>query len=458
MKKVGIWGLILLLAFGTTSCGRNQNQTDNGSIMGEQTGGGRVYYLNFKPELDAQWKELAKAYTKETGVEVTVLTAASGTYEEKLKSEIAKKEAPTIFSVNGPVGLSTWENYCYDLSKTELFDHLTGDFYLTGQNQEVAAIAYALETYGLIYNKKIMADYCTLDNAVISSAKEIENFETLKAVADDIQKRKEELNQKFGYQLKGAFSSAGLEDTSYWRFTTHLANMPIYYEYKDLGVEQAAEIQGTYLENYKNLWDLYITDGTVAPGLLSNSTVDESEAEFGMQEAVFFQNGDWEYANLTNEDNGYLVSASDLGMLPLYTGVDGEESIGLCTGSETYWCVNRQASQEDIDASIAFLEWCITSDTGRKSIAKDMGLAAPFDTFSEEYQVENVFKAEANQYIAAGKTAVPWYFSTIPSENWKRQLTSALIEYSQGTATWEEVKTAFVDGWKREAMAAQTAQ
>lgn len=43
--------------------------------------GGKVYYLNFKPEVDTQWQEIAAAYTAETGVEVKVVTAASGTYE-----------------------------------------------------------------------------------------------------------------------------------------------------------------------------------------------------------------------------------------------------------------------------------------------------------------------------------------------------------------------------------------
>lgn len=46
--------------------------------------GGSVYYLNFKPEVDEVWQEIAAAYTAETGVEVKVVTAASGTYEEVL--------------------------------------------------------------------------------------------------------------------------------------------------------------------------------------------------------------------------------------------------------------------------------------------------------------------------------------------------------------------------------------
>ena len=191
--------------------------------------GGSVYYLNFKPEQDQAWQDLAATYTEQTGVPVTVITAADGTYEQTLKSEIAKAEAPTLFQVNGPVGLANWKDYCLDLSNSEIYSHLTSDDYaLKNDAGEVSGIAYVIETYGIIYNKTILNDYCTMDNAVISSPEDINNFETLKAVADDIQARLDEINDQFGYDLKGAFTSAGMDGSSDWRFKTHLANLPIY--------------------------------------------------------------------------------------------------------------------------------------------------------------------------------------------------------------------------------------
>ena len=68
----------------------------NGTSATGSDSKGRVYYLNFKPEADEYWQDLAKEYTEETGVPVTVLTAASGEYEKTLKSEMAKSEAPTL--------------------------------------------------------------------------------------------------------------------------------------------------------------------------------------------------------------------------------------------------------------------------------------------------------------------------------------------------------------------------
>lgn len=435
----------------SSTSGNSTASTETGSTdKKEASGDGQVYYLNFKPEQDEQWQDLAKAYTDETGVPVTVITAADGTYEQTLKSEMAKSEAPTLFQVNGPVGLANWKDYCYDLSGSELYKDVKSDDFVLKDGDAVQGIAYVIETYGLIYNKAILNDYCSMDNAVVSSPDEINNFATLKAVADDIQARKDEINDEFGYDLLGAFTSAGMDSSSDWRFKTHLANLPIYYEYKDKGISETDAIEGTYLDNYRQIWDLYLTDSTCEPGLLSSKTGDEASSEFAMGEAVFYQNGTWAYGDITGNE----VADEDLGMMPIYIGVDGEENQGLCTGSENYWCVNNKASEEDIQATLDFLAWCVESDTGRDAIANEMGFVTPFTTFDDDaYQTNNPLISAANESIEAGKTPVSWNFSSIPSETWKDGVGSALLQYAQGSQSdeeWNAVKTAFVDGWASE--------
>ena len=401
---------------------------------------GSVYYLNFKPEQAEQWEDLAKIYTEQTGVEVNVLTAASGTYESTLKSEMAKDELPTLFQVNGPVGLATWKDYCLDLKDSEVYSHLKSDDFALKDGDSVYGLAYVIETYGIIYNKALLADYCALDGAVIKDASEITSFDTLKAVADDIQARKDELG------VEGAFTSAGMDSSSDWRFKTHLANLPIYYEYKADDISSTDAIKGTYLDNYKAIWDLYVTDATCEPTMLASMTGEDAASEFALGEAVFYQNGTWAYGDITGNE----VADEDLGMLPIYIGAEGEENQGLCTGSENYWCVNSKAPEEDIQATLDFLNWVVTSDEGRNSLAKEMGFTTPFDTFTEEYVADNPLLDAANAYIDAGKTSVAWCFTTMPSENWKNGVGSALLEYAQGTGEWDGVVSAFVDGWATE--------
>ena len=84
-----------------------------------------VYFLNFKPESAAAYEEIAKKYEEETGVKVKVVTAAANTYEQTLKSEIAKSNPPTIFQVNGPIGYDTWDDYCLDIKDSKLYEILS---------------------------------------------------------------------------------------------------------------------------------------------------------------------------------------------------------------------------------------------------------------------------------------------------------------------------------------------
>lgn len=436
MKKKKVLSVLLVAAMSASllaGCGSSSSSSsDEGSESKEAKGS--VYYLNFKPEADEQWQDLAKAYTEETGVPVTVLTAASGEYEKTLKSEMAKTEAPTLFQVNGPVGLASWKDYCYDLTGSDIAGELTDDSFALKDGDAMSGIAYVIENYGIIYNKALLekAGY---------SADDITNFDSFKKVVEDITKRKDEL----GFS---AFTSAGMDGSSDWRFKTHLANLPIYYEYKDEGIDSTDAIKGTYLDNYRAIWDLYINNATCDPALLSTKTGDDAVADFVTEEAVFYQNGTWAYNDVAD------LGDENLGILPIYIGVEGEENQGVCTGTENYWCVNAKASEEDIQATLDFMNWCVTSDTGVEAMCKDMGFVIPFKSNLES---DNVLVNEANKYVEEGKTPVTWTFSTMPSEEWKNGVGSALTAYAadQTDANWDAVVKAFVDGWATEAAAAK---
>ena len=410
-----------------------------------QGGAGSVYYLNFKPEQAQQWQAVAKTYTALTGVPVTVVTAASGTYEDTLRSEMEKADAPTLFQVNGPVGLRTWKDYCLDLRDTALYQNLKSDDFALIEDGQVLGVAYVIETYGLIYNRALLDRYIALDGAVIDSPEQINGFETLKAVAEDIQARREELG------VLGAFTSAGMDASSDWRFKTHLANLPVYYEYRDDGIASTEAIKGTYLDNFRQIWNLYIHNATCEPAVIGAKTGEDAASEFALGEAVFYQNGTWAYEDCVSEG----LTDEDLGMLPIYIGAPGEENQGLCTGSENYWCINRRAKPENIEATKAFVEWLITSDEGREALAVQMGFVTPFATFDEGYAASNALLDAAREDLAQGRTPVSWTFPTMPSETWKNDVGAALLEYAQGTREWSAVETAFVDGWAREYEAAK---
>ena len=385
---------------------------------------GSVYYLNFKPEQDAAWQTLAKAYTEETGVEVKVVTAAEGTYEETLTAEIDKDAAPTLFQVSGTVGLESWKDYCLDLADSEVYAELTSDDFALKEGDAVYGVAYVYEGYGIIVNTKLLAE-------AGYKVEDIKSYAKLKEVAEDITARKDDL----GF---AAFASAGLASSSSWRFSGHLANMPLYYEFEEDGVtSQPATIKGTYLENFKNIWDLYINNSTIDPTTLT-SEQNDAAAEFKAGKAVFYQNGTWEYSNIAS------VGDENLGYLPIYVGVK-DENQGLCCGTENYWAVNSEASKADQKATLDFLKWVVTSEKGTTALAEDMGFVSPFKKAKD---VDNVLCNIMNQYVADGCYNVSWAFNYTPNvDTWRAGVVDAMAAYSAGTGEWDAVKTAFVDGW-----------
>ena len=393
---------------------------------------GSVYWLNFKPEADEALQGIAKTYEKENGVKVKVVTAASGNYNSTLTSEMGKSAAPTLFVVGNQAAVKTWDDYCIDLKDTDVYKELSTDaFNLKDENGKVASMGYCYESYGIIVNKKLLkkAGYEITD---------IKDFASLKSVAEDIHKRAD----KLGFD---AFTSSGMDDASSWRFTGHLANMSLFYEGRDDGWKEApAEIKGTYLDNFKNVWDLYINNSKYDKKTLATGGYD-AEAEFKKGEAVFYQNGTWEYDALKKS-----ISDDDMQMIPIYCGVEGEEKAGLCSGTENCWAVNAKASKADQKATLEFMKWLVTSEEGTKVMAEQFG-AIPYKKAADS---GNVFLKNANDLLEAGNYNVDWSFNYTPNvDEWRASLVAAMNKYDAG-GSWDDVKTAFVQGWATQYKAA----
>lgn len=416
---------------------------------------GQVYYLNFKPEQDEAYKAIAAEYTAATGINVKIQTAASGTYEQQLKSEIAKTDAPTIFQINGPVGYASWKDYTADLSKTEIYTHLLDKSIAVTDGAGVYGIPFAIEGYGIICNNAIMSKYFAMAGAAVTSMDKINNFATLKKVVEDMTAKKAELG------IKGVFASTSLSPGEDWRWQTHLANVPVFYEFQankvDLKSASAtAEIKFQFGDNYKQLFDLYLNNSTVDKKLLGSKTVNDSMAEFALGQAAMVQNGNWAYGQISGVE-GNTVKPEDVKFLPLYMGVSGEETQGLCIGTENFFCINKKASAADQKASLDFLTWLYTSAAGKAHVKNDLKFIAPFDTFGEADKPTDPLAKELLAWSAkANIKNVPWNFTVFPSQAFKNDFGAALLQYAQGTKNWDEVKTVVIERWKAEkASAAQ---
>jgi len=436
MKRISALLLTAAMSLSLVACG------------GTPKASGEITYLNFKPEIAPVYDEISAAYEAETGVKLNVITAASGTYEQTLKSEIAKADAPTLFQINGPKGYASWKDYCADLSDTELYSHLTDKSLAVTDGEGVYGIPYVVEGYGIIYNNAIMDKYFATAGAKAASMDEINNFETLKAVAEDMTAKKDELG------IKGVFASTSLKPGEDWRWQTHLANIPVYYEFKnneiDLASDATKEIKFEYAENYKNIFDLYINNSTTEQKLLGSKQVADSMAEFALGQCAFVQNGNWAWSQISQVE-GNVVAEQDIKFMPIYTGMEGEENQGLCTGTENFFAVNSQASEEDQKLAEDFIYWLYSSDTGKKFVIEKLNFIAPFDTFSDTEKPADPLAKEVIRWMEKeGTTSVAWNFTVFPSQAFKDNFGASLLQYAQGTMPWETVVTNVVKDWKAE--------
>lgn len=412
-----------------------------------------IYFLNFKPEIAEVYNQIAADYEAETGIKVKVVTAASGTYEQTLKSEVAKSDPPTIFQINGPVGYESWKEYCLDLKDTDLYSYLTDKSLAVTSGDGVYGIPYVVEGYGIIYNNAIMEKYFALagKGTDITSMDQVNNFATLKAVVEDMTAHKDELG------IKGVFASTSLGAGEQWRWQTHLANLPLYYEFKDntaydstiLAGLAANEIEFKYADNFRNIFDLYVNNSSTQKGLLGSKTVNDSMAEFALGQAAFVQNGNWAWSQI-NGVEGNVVSEEDIKFLPIYTGVAGEEKQGLCIGTENYFAINSKVSEAKQQASIAFLEWLFSSEKGKDYVTNQLGFIAPFNTFKEDEKPADPLAREVLSWMEKDVESVTWTFAAFPSEEFKNAFGDALLEYVQDSKTWDEVVTIVKDSWKSE--------
>lgn len=439
MKKLLILVLICLTLLGSlTACsGRNDENT--------------LYFLNFKPESADAYNKIAAKYKEETGKTLRVVTAASGTYEQTLKSEISKSDAPVLFQLNGVIGYGAWKDYCADLSETEIYKHLSDEELAITSGDGVYGIPTVVEGYGIIYNKEITDRYFALSNRATSytSMDEIRSFEALSALVQDMTARKNDLG------IRGVFAATSLKSGEDWRFQTHLANVPIYYEFKqgdvDISRDDVSEVDFSYHKQYKNLFDLYINNSTTDPKLLGSKQVADSMAEFALGQCAMVQNGNWAWSQIEGV-KGNTVKSENVKFLPLYIGAEGEEEQGLCVGTEVYFAINSKASPEKQKLAADFLAWLYTSDSGKDMVTNELGFIAPYDTFEDDEAPSDPLGREVYEWMnKEGIDTVPWVFSVFPSQNFKNDFGSALLQYAQGNKTWDEVVSIFKTRWKEEA-------
>lgn len=452
-KKIKSLLLIFIFLVLVTSC--------SCSCMGNKD---RIYLLNFKPESASAFKKVAKAYEKETGIEVKVETAASGKYEETLTSEMLKSEVPTIFSINGPAGLRTWKEYALPLNDTEqegynklkLHENLENKEYALSSGETIYGLPIALEGYGLIYNKKVFDEYFKQENkaTTLESINDVKSYNDLVTIVEDLSKYikgdKVAKNASAIEKLEGVFAPVSLKAGSDWPYHTHLSSIAMFHEFTGMGENfggiDTQEIEFKYNKNMQNIFDLYMTHSAVEKNKLGDVSYDDSLNAFATGKAAIIQQGNWIYSSVINNEDT-TIEKDDLGMIPIYMGIEGEEAYGLAVGTENFWAINKNASKEKINASIDFINWLFTSEKGMKYVTEELGFITPYSNFTTT-PTDPLAKSVLESIKSTETKPVTWSFSYYPTESFKTDFGGNLLDYAIGKHTWEDVVSKVVTSWK----------
>lgn len=386
-----------------------------------------VYWLNFKPELDATLQQLASEYSKSKKIDVKVVTPESADYYSTLSKELESDAPPTMFVIGNSNSAQTFGKYAMDLKDAAITKELSSDNYkLYDKSGKLVSLGYCYECFGIIVNPDLLelAGY---------KVKDINNFESLK-------KAVEYIHNNASWMGFDAFSSCDMDAKNAWRFTAHMANLEYFYDERDEGGwdECPSSIRGRYMENYRNLYDLCVNNCYSKPDTLAQGGHYPFN-EFKLHETAFCLGGSWDYAEVAE-------SVPNAVMIPYYCGMEGEEMAALCCGTENYWAINDNINDASKKATNDFMVWLVTNDKASAALVEQLGVM-PYKSVPAS---ENGFLKDASGYNSYKYYTMDWAFSQQPnSEVYREAVRKALVKYNsdQTDSNWEEVRKAFVDGW-----------
>ncbi len=452
--------LLITLILGTfclmTGCGdKKENRTDEDKRTQEKKGS--VYFLNNREECEGVYNEIAKAYEKKTGVKVTVKTIAEDDYEDELEDELTGAPTPSLLSIPGVQSFARWEDYCDDISDSELVEYLEDPTLAISDSQGVYAIPVAVEGYGIAVNEEIFDRYLQLDTkgTDIQSLEQIRNFDTLKEVVADIHTHREEIG------IKGVFAGVSMEDDSRLPWVKYLAGAVLAGEFADnenydneiLAAMASATIDFRDSDCFQNVFELYANYSTTRKKNFEKVTEEDALREFATGECVMLQAGSFSW-NKMAEMNGSVLNPDKVKMLPIYLGTEEDASRGICIGTEDYLAVNAQAKSDDKAAALDFLKWLYGTAEGKKYVLNGLDFIAPFNTFSPDEMPGNPLAKEVARYMGEeGWKNVPWVFTAFPRKDFYEETGDDLEDYVEGEIDFSEFSQRFREHWKKESVA-----
>lgn len=436
MKKLTLNLLAITMIFTLTSCrsasAKESDYNDDQNIINNTTqdnqSNGDITFATRDYQLESKYQELARIYEEETGVKINFVSIDNSMVDDEYYSSFEGEDAPTIFELRGYNDYSYLQDYTKDLSNLGLYSYLDENTNaLKGDdNSGVYGIPNKVEGHGILYNKAILDKYFTLNGAVYTDIDQINNYASFSELVEDMTARKDEL------QIDGVFSATSLKEGEDDRYFKNLANIPIYHEVKksqtELNTLYEDDIRLDYQDNFNDIYNLYLNNSTTDQDMLYTVSQEDALREFALGQSAMIQGSNSSYSYI-NSVSGKVVEDSDIKLLPIYTGILGEENYSISVGSDSYLAINKNSTDQQQMLAEEFINWLHTSTTGKDYVTNQLGYDTPFTSYTQDERTNDPISTQVRNYQEYS-TTIPFYHNNLKDTSYSDRLRGATADMS----------------------------
>lgn len=397
MRKRWITWLLAgcMILGGITGCGSSAGSTessaDTAAIESTAASEGAIRIVNGKIEIDEALKAYAKLYQEKTGQEVIIESMGGGVdINGALKGYLAAGNMPDIFVFGGEGDYLTWKDHMIELDDQEWA--VDTDFGFKNEEGKTVGFPYAVEGYGITYNKDVLEQAGIDPSTLVNAA-------AYQAAFEKIDGMKEELG------LTSVCSVAAESGQMYWSTGNHIFGWYLSAGRKRddtslIDLFKAGEFDEARLGEFADFFGLlcqYSDQNTLISG-----TYDDQLALWAQGKTAFITQGNWIDPSLST----YNVTF-DCGIAPL--AFLNEDTTGVLADCPSWWAIYNEG--KNIDAAKKFLNELALSEEGQECLVTECGAISPYKSCQIEPELPLAKSLKA--YVDAGDTYA-WQWTKMP--------------------------------------------
>ncbi|WP_440897622.1 ABC transporter substrate-binding protein [Amphibacillus sp. Q70] len=376
-RKICLFLLSIIFVVTLVACGGDNSDESEGEEADESPVE-KITIFQSKVEISEQLENLAVEYEEETGIEVEVWGTTGDDYFQQLQVRLNSNQGPTIFNVSDLNRAQAIESYMYDMSNEDYIQYFSPDMEMELDGKIIGA-PFGVEGFGLVYNKDLVdpEDITDLDSFVNT----LEQFES------------EGIN---GLQLA--------REANF--LIGHISNYPFALQEDDVAFMESlnnGEVTMAEVEEFQEFEQFMAAIKEYNPNPLEVS-YDDQIGNFATGQTAMIHQGNWAYGMFEDYDLDF-----EIGMMPF--PLKGNDKLAVGVG--TYWAINANKDEAEIEAGNDFLEWLFTSETGKRYNVEEFGFI-PAQTNVDVDGHLDPLSQEIFEASSSGDT-IPWSFRMYPT-------------------------------------------